>query len=128
MDDIGNIAVNDHRIPWGKLAIGIGLVLFGVLSLTDYWEYFELRNIWRFWPFVLIFIGVASEFDALRRRQSGGGYIIAAIGVWMLVANYHFFGLSHRTAFPLGIAVVGLGIILHAIFDAPAHAQKGEDQ
>jgi hypothetical protein len=53
----------------------------------------------------------------------------------MLFANYHFFGLSHRSAFPLGIAVAGLGIILHAIFDAPTAAQaeknaikKGEDQ
>jgi hypothetical protein len=46
----------------------------------------------------------------------------------MLVANHRFFGLNHRTAFPLAIAVVGLGVILHALVDAakdaPVSAKK----
>jgi FtsH-binding integral membrane protein len=121
-----NTTVADSRIPLGKLALGIALLLVGVLSLTDYLEMFDLREIWRFWPLLLIFIGVASEVDSLRQRKSGGGHIIAAVGVWMLVANHHFFGLSHRTAFPLGIAVVGLGVILHALIDEPVAAKKEE--
>jgi hypothetical protein len=83
-----------------------------------------VRDVVRFWPALLIFIGVSSEVDALRQRQSGGGYIVAAIGVWMLAANQHLFGLSHRSAMPLGIAVVGLGLILHALVDAPVSAKK----
>ena len=119
-----NTTSTDNRIPMGKLAVGIVLLLVGLLSFTDYMELFDLREIWRFWPVFLIFIGVSSEIDSLRQRTSGGGYIVAAIGVWMLVANHHFFGLNHRTAFPLGIAVVGLGVILHALVDAPAPVKK----
>jgi LiaF transmembrane domain len=114
----------DGRIPMGKLALGIVLLLVGVLSFTDYMDLVDLREIWRFWPVFLIFIGVSSEFDSLRQRKTGGGHILAAIGVWMLVANHHFFGLNHRTAFPLAIAVVGLGVILHALVDAPVSAKK----
>jgi len=114
----------DARIPMGKLALGIVLLLVGVLSFTDYMDLVDLREIWRFWPVFLIFIGVSSEFDSLRQRKTGGGHILAAIGVWMLVANHHFFGLNHRTAFPLAIAVVGLGVILHALVDAPVSAKK----
>jgi hypothetical protein len=120
--------VAESRIPLGKLAVGIVLLLVGLLSFTDYMEMFEFRDLWRYWPVFLIFIGVSSEIDSLRQRKRGGGYIVAAIGVWMLVANHHFFGLNHRTAFPLGIAVVGLGVILHALIDAPVSAKKGEGQ
>jgi Domain of unknown function (DUF5668) len=119
-----NTTTNDGRVPMGKLALGIALLLVGVLSFSDSIDMLDLREIWRFWPVFLIFIGASSEFDSLRQRQSGGGYILVAIGVWMLVANHHLFGLSHRTAFPLGIAVAGLGVILHALVDAPMPAKK----
>lgn len=109
----------DNKIPLGKLAVGIVLLLVGILGFTDILDLVDLREIWRFWPVFLIFIGVSSEIDALRERRSGGGYIIAAIGVWLLFGNLHFFGLSRRGAMPLGIAVVGLGMILHALLDAP---------
>lgn len=124
--DNTNTTVTDDRIPMGKLAVGIVLLLVGVLSFTDYMEMVDLREIWRFWPVLLIFIGVSSEIDSLRQRKRGGGHIMIAVGVWMLVANHHFFGLTHRTAFPLGIAVVGLGIILHALVDAPVASKQGE--
>lgn len=119
-----NSITADNRIPLGKLAVGIVLLLVGILSFTDYLDLVDLRHVWRFWPLLLIFIGVSSEIEALRKRQSGGGYIVAAIGVWMLAANQHLFGLSHRSAMPLGIAVVGLGLILHALVDAPVPAKK----
>ena len=123
-----NTTVTDNHVPMGKLALGIALLLVGVLSFTDYIDVLDLREIWRYWPVFLIFIGAASELDALRQRKAGGGYMLVAVGVWMLVGNHHFFGLSHRTAFPLGVAVAGLGVILHALIDVPVPAKKGERQ
>ncbi len=119
-----NTTPTDGRIPLGKLAVGVALLLVGLLSFTDYMDLFDFREIWKFWPVFLIFIGVASEIDSLRERKSGGGSILVAIGVWMLVANHRFMGLNHRTAFPLAIAVVGLGMILHALVDIPVPAKK----
>jgi len=115
-----NSITAEPRIPIGKLAVGLALVAVGILSFIDYLDLTDLRHIWRFWPVLLIFIGVSTEVDALRQRKSSGGYIIAAIGVWFLAAKQHLFGLSHGSAMPLGIAVVGLGIILHALVDDPS--------
>lgn len=119
--------MNDQRISLGKLAFGIALLLFGILSFTDVLDLIDLREIWRWWPAVLIFIGLSSEIDSLRARKSDGGYILVAVGVWMLAANLHWFGLRMRSAMPLGIAVVGLGVILHALIDAPARV-NGEEK
>ena len=47
-----------------------------------------------------------------------------AVGVWLLVAMQNYFGLTARGALPLAIAVVGLGVIVHALVDTPAPAKK----
>ena len=111
-------------IPFGQIAFGLALLAVGILSFTDWTDLMDIRDLWRWWPAVLIFIGVSTEIDSLRARKSDGGYIIAAIGVWLLAANLHWFGLRTRSAMPLGIAVIGLGIILHALVDAPVVAKK----
>ncbi len=114
----------DNKIPLGKLAFGVVLLLIGILGVTDVVDRYDLRDVLRFWPVLLIFVGVSSEIDALRERRSGAGYILIAIGVWLLIAKQHYFGLGSRSALPIGIAVAGLGLIVHAIVDAPVAAKK----
>jgi hypothetical protein len=111
-------------IPFGKLAWGIAMLVVGILAFTDAIDMFDIRDVWRFWPLLLIFIGLSSEIDSLRQRTNGGGYLVVAVGVWMLAGNHDLLGLNHRTAFPLGIAVAGLGVILHALVDAPTMVRK----
>ena len=116
-------------ISIGKLAVCIALLLVGILSFTDYIDVFDAHDLWRWWPVALIFIGVSTEVDALRQRRSSGGYIVAAIGVWFLVGEQHIFGLSRGNAMPLGIAVVGLGLIVHALVDSPnARRERRHDR
>jgi hypothetical protein len=119
--------MNEHRIPLGKLAFGIALLAFGILRFTDLLDVIDIRDIWRWWPAVLIFIGLSSEIDSLRARKSDGGYIITAVGVWLLASNLHLFGLRLRSAMPLGIAVLGIGVIVHALIDAPVPPKTEEE-
>lgn len=110
-----NVNPSHDGVPLGKLVFGIVLLVVGILSFTDYLDITDLHQIGRFWPVLLIVIGVSSEIDSLRLRKGGGGYILVAVGVWFLAGNQHFFGLTQRTAFPLGVAVAGLGLILHSL-------------
>jgi Domain of unknown function (DUF5668) len=119
-----NLTTADRRVPMGKLAFGIALLIVGTLAFTDYLDAFEVREIWRYWPVFLIFIGLSSEYDSLRKHTSDGGYILVAIGTWLLVANHHLFNLRHRGAFPIAIAIAGLGVVLHALNDDPSAAKK----
>lgn len=116
------------RVPLGRLVFGLVLLLVGILSVTDQLDLIEADQIWRFWPVFLIVIGVSSELDSLRTRAGGGGYIVAAIGVWLLIANHRFMGLTHRTAFPIAIAIAGLGVMLHALIDDPEAVKKAKKE
>jgi len=111
--------MNEKKPLAGKLAFGLVLLLLGGLKFLDNIDVFDARPLWSYWPVLLIVFGAASEFDAIRKRRGDGGIILFAIGVWMLLGSEHFFNLTYRTAFPVGIIIVGLGIILHAVIDVP---------
>lgn len=114
-----NINSPGNRISAGKLAGGIVLLVIGIVGFTDAIDLWDAWEVWRLWPLALIFVGVASEADALRQRRSGRGFILIAVGVWMLASTQHFFGLRMGSAMPLGIAIAGLGLVLHALVDLP---------
>lgn len=106
---------DEQRLPLGKLAVGLGLLAIGILGFTDAVDIWEPGNLWEYWPLVLVFIGVANEMEALRQRRGNGGFVLIAVGTWMFIGNNEYFGLDHGSAIPVAIAVVGLGLITHAL-------------
>lgn len=114
----------ESRISAGKLVFGIALLVIGVLTFFDAIDLWEWREIWRYWPVILIVLGVSNEVDAIRTRRGGGGYILIAVGVWMLAGSQEFLGLDYRSAFPLGVVVAGIGVILHALLGVEQKKEK----
>lgn len=110
----------ETRVAFDKLVIGAALMLAGAAWFLGAVEVLHIRDLWRLWPVVLIVIGVANEAEAIRNRQSDGGWILLAIGTWFLVGNFELFGLSHGRALPVAVIVAGATIALHGIIDRPA--------
>ena len=116
------------RIPAGKLLTGIALLAVGILAFThaiDFDDWYP-EEIWRLWPVFLIVIGIGSEIDTLRTRKGDGGFVLIAIGVWMLAGSLELFDLSYRSAFPLGVVVFGLGLITHALLGVQKKEKNDE--
>jgi hypothetical protein len=117
--------MNETKFSSQKLVLGLVLLAFGTLAFVDSTDLWYPGSWWRMWPLALIILGLASEIDAFRERRGDGGSILIAIGLWFLAATQNILGLTHRTAFPVAIAVVGLFMAIHAVVDRPA-AQKKE--
>jgi hypothetical protein len=118
------MTINDKepRIPAGKLALGLVLLAFGVATFLEAVDLWDSGPLWSYWPLILIAIGGANEIDAIRRRRSDGSYVLLGIGIWMFAGAFRVFGLSYGQAFPIALIVAGLGVVLHAVIDAPLPA------
>jgi hypothetical protein len=120
-------SATDAPFPLHKLILGLILVGVGVLAFVDAIDLYNPWQIWKLWPLGLIILGLSSETESLMARRSGGGAFLIGVGVWMLAGTHHIFGLSYRTGFPLGIAIVGLFMVLHAIVDKPQVKKESND-
>ena len=119
---------NQHRIPVGKLALGLVLLAIGVATFLEAVDLWDSGSLWSYWPLIFIAIGGANEIDAIRRRQSDGSFVMLGMGVWFFVATFDIFGLSWGAAMPLALVVAGLGVVLHAIIDVPAEKKENEHE
>ena len=119
---------DNHKLPVGKLVFGLILFAAGVLTFLEVVGLWDSGPLWSYWPLILIAIGLANEIDAIRNRKDDGSMILLGVGVWMLFGSRNLFGLSYGEAMPVGIIVVGLGILVHAIIDVPRKAEKKENE
>ena len=111
--------IEKRPLPIGRIVFGLLLLVGGVVSFGYGIDLWHPRRLVRLWPLGLIIMGLASEFEALRNRRDDGGSFLIAIGVWMLFGTLHPFDMSMRSAFPLGLVVIGLATLVHAIVDRP---------
>jgi len=97
-----------RRPPAPGVIIAILIIGFGVLLFLDNFGLFHIYNVWRYWPVVLIAVGLSKMFDC---RGAGGrvwaGIMIVA-GVLFLLDSLRIFHVGWHLIWPM--ALVGLGI------------------
>ncbi len=85
-----------RRPPAPGAIIAILIIGVGVLLFLDNFGLFHIYNLWRYWPVVLIAVGVSKMFDC---RGAGGRVwagVMIAVGVLFLLDSLR--DLSHRLA------------------------------
>jgi predicted membrane protein len=95
----------------GRLLLGIGLLVAGVLFLLDVGDYVDAWSIvGTWWPLAVIAFGVMALIGPSRSRI--GGTIITTAGVILLVATLDVIPVSpSELILPLILIAVGLGVI-----------------
>lgn len=95
-----------------RLAFGLGVMLVGVLLTLDNFGLIEARHFIRWWPVLLIGVGVAKLFSSLNARVRPVGYVFIALGLVFLSVNLGI--LQFRQAFALFLLAVGANIVWRA--------------
>ncbi|HEX7154580.1 MAG TPA: DUF5668 domain-containing protein [Thermoanaerobaculia bacterium] len=108
-----------HHLDTAKLCAGVLMLLIGTTAFLDAIDVLDVPSPRHWWPLILVVVGAVSEAGALRQRQSSGGFALMGTGLWLFVGAHEIFGFTYRSAFPLLIICVGLGMIVHAIIDLP---------
>lgn len=100
----------DGRIVWGGILILLGLVYaldaFGVLNAGE---------IFRYWPLILIGIGVTKISQSRFASQRTAGYILVAIGGVFLLRTLHVVWFRGRDLWPVLLLMIGGFLVWQAL-------------
>lgn len=107
--------------------LGALLIAAGVLVLLDNLELVYLGSIWelwRYWPLLLILLGVGKFWEATSMKERRDGFWLIAIGVWLLVSFLEVFGLGFGETWPLLLIAAGISSVWQALSTEPRHLKS----
>jgi hypothetical protein len=117
--------------PSEGLIFGLLLVSVGVLFLLNRMDVVSIGDIWDWWP--LLFIGLgAMKIVMWRSAESvASGLGMTMFGLWFLVSERGWFGLSWSDSWPLALVAIGLSMVARAALEPlfrgrGANAPEGE--
>ncbi|HEY7112556.1 MAG TPA: DUF5668 domain-containing protein [Thermoanaerobaculia bacterium] len=104
----------------GRFVAGGILVLLGVLFLLDNFDMVDAREVLRFWPVILIALGLTRLLAPRRPEQLTGGAVLLFLGIFFLLKALHVPWFRLRSVWPLLLVVVGGMIIWQAVRGRPS--------
>jgi len=103
-----------NRNENGREGLGFGLLLIslGVLFLLGQFGVIELREFWKWWPLWTIGWGLVQIWGLQSSQRVGGGITLVLCGVWFLIAQMEWYGLTWSNSWPLAFVAIGTGMVL----------------
>src|SRR5438067_1776410 len=103
-----------------RLVLGVGLAVFGLILTLDRLQLVDAHLVLRFWPVVLIAIGVQQYLNPAAGRHHGArsvnGLILIAIGAWLLLNSLRIVRVGIWDLFwPLVLIVVGVSLVMQTL-------------
>ncbi len=115
------------------ILVGLIFIFAGLAVLADRIGLTGIHMSGRYWPLLLVVYGAvrfltAADDPVRRRDRRWTAAWVIYLGLWFLVNEFHMFGLSYGTSWPLLIVWAGVRIMWCAIENAsrpPASRVEG---
>lgn len=104
-----------YERPAMHLVTGAILVITGLFFLLANFHVLEIDEFWRYWPFILVFIGLGRFALSVGTPALGDGLWLAFIGLWLFVSLEHVWGLDFSDTWPLLIVAWGATLLGKAL-------------
>ena len=120
----------DRRPPrrFGSVVLGLVVIVLGIVFLLDNLGFVRSGQILRFWPLIVIAVGVRGLWGARDRGAVVTAGLLAAAGGLLLLDSLHMIDFSVWRLWPLVLVAVGFRLLLHSRSDpdGPAAADSAE--
>jgi len=115
-----------ERNVFPALIPGLVLVAIGLLFLLDNLNILYLRDWVRYWPVILIAIGLAKLVDSTFTGGRVVGAIFIGVGAVLLARNLGLIFIQLRDLWPLFLIGLGLLLLWHRLSPHPSrHCRRG---
>jgi hypothetical protein len=95
----------------GRLVIGVYLLGIGALLLASNVGYDIPGELWSYWPFLLVGLGVVKLLWPGSAEERSGGLWLLAAGVYAWISLWRLFGLDWGSAWPIFLLAGGAAIV-----------------
>lgn len=114
------------RVGTPRVVLGICLIALGVLFTL---ENFGFRDIWAFWPVLLVVVGLSKLLWPASPSSRRMGVVVLAIGVILLLDENHLgvIELDFWDLFPLIFVLVGISILWRGLAGREAACAPREE-
>ena len=109
------------------ILVGSCLVLAGGALVLENLGVFDIGSVWRFWPVVLIGLGIVRFREATSRREQGAGIFFLLLGLWFMASILRIGGATFGETWPVLFIVVGVSMIWKSLPGIPAFTQEKEN-
>ena len=90
-----------------RLVIGLALIAGGLLFTLDNFGFVDVSELWKFWPLVLVALGVAK----FANRSFLAGTVLVTVGTLLFLRSFGLLHFHLRYLFPLIFVLIGLRIV-----------------
>jgi len=104
----------DRARSGASLLTGLFIMAVGVLFFLGNLGLVETRTLHRFWPLILILIGVQRLLQRDDRRGQAGGYVWIGIGTWLLLSS--LFHVHFWSVWPVVLILIGARMLWRTLY------------
>ena len=116
---------HNKRHAHSQLGVGIFLLIVGVALLLENFNILNVGPVWRFWPVIIIAIGLGRLLDAQVAGEYQKAFWMLFIGGWLLISELHVFGLHYGNSWPILLIGIGIGMLWKSFY--PEHMRIVKD-
>jgi hypothetical protein len=104
-----------RRSVSSQLVIGSVIVFLGLLFTLDNLDLLDSGPILRYWPIVLVMIGLTRLLGFGNRPQMVAGGLFTVAGLWLLLGNLGILHVSIWDLWPLAFVIAGASLVISSI-------------
>src|SRR3989442_5072051 len=99
----------------GRFAMGVFLIALGTLALLGQ-QGIIAHGFWRHgWPWIIVILAAVQIATAWSAQRLADGVCFGLIGVWLVLVESHWHGLTYSNSWTLTLVAVGAGHVVNAL-------------
>lgn len=103
-----------------RLVMGVLIMLLGVVFLLDNMDVLESEEILRFWPVVLVLLGLSQVLKPSTGAARAVGLVLIVAGVWLLLSELEFVDWDFWDMWPVFLVLIGATLVWRALGGGPS--------
>ena len=111
----------------GRVVAGLVLILFGALFLAHNLDIIYIEHVGRYWPAVLVVIGLVKLFSGGGNSRHGDGLGWIFLGAWLFISLNGLWGFDFHNSWPILIIGWGISMLWRGLY-SQSHVLTAEGQ